>query len=551
MIQDARLRTAFRSCFVPICTIALSINSLVSINSLAVGADVAGQRMRSKRPDRGTYQPPVLDVSKLRPVTIDAIEPDGGQRTEIGLVDAPLIDPRRQVDAPSQPEQLPPPVVRSEPSNPSDAAAVKQASYNGAADRVAVDQAHQHSVATCSCESCSAGVVNGPMHFQQPVFDQSCDASPYFSGDGGSMCCDGSGCDSIGCGNCGRISPLGKRLFGSIELMLMFRKGDLLPPLASDGALDEPGVSTFAGGETVFKDMTAGGRLTIGSWLDNYKDRSLVGRGWFAGEKDYGFSANQDSHPVLTRPFFNVTDGVTPAQDTQVIATPGRANGELHISGSSNVYGADISVRQLWHKQHGATVDLLYGYQYMRVEESLAIASRSTSLNDDFAPVGSVIAVRDSFDVQNDFNGGQIGIASHYREGCWSFSSLAKMGFGSIRRKAALQGNTLTSIDGNNASSPDGLLVRSTNSGSTSDNTFAWAPELDLTLGWQRFPSFDVTFGYHLMAVTDALQVAGTIDPELASNLANPPTGAQRPSRTFNYETFYVHGIHFGLAYIY
>jgi len=70
-------------------------------------------------------------------------------------------------------------------------------------------------------------------------------------------------------------------------------------------------------------------------------------------------------------------------------------------------------------------------------------------------------------------------------------------------------------------------------------------------VGWQYFPAFDVTFGYHIIAMTDALQVSGVMDPQLATNLAPVPAGAQRPSAIFRHDTFYVQGLHFGLSYIY
>ncbi len=64
---------------------------------------------------------------------------------------------------------------------------------------------------------------------------------------------------------------------------------------------------------------------------------------------------------------------------------------------------ADISVRQFWYGRYGGTVDLLYGYQYMRMNEDLSISSISTSLDDDFAPLGSVLAISDSFDTKTSF----------------------------------------------------------------------------------------------------------------------------------------------------
>ena len=106
-------------------------------------------------------------------------------------------------------------------------------------------------------------------------------------------------------------------------------------------------------------------------------------------------------------------------------------------------------------------------------------------------------------------------------------------------------------VDGDTAFDPSGLLVRSTNSGQHTDNTFGWVPELDASLGYQFTKHFDATFGYHIIAMQDALQVSGAIDPNLAVNLSEPPTGQQRPTSALRYDTFYVQGIHFGLQLVY
>ncbi|WP_161604334.1 BBP7 family outer membrane beta-barrel protein [Roseiconus nitratireducens] len=521
--------------------------------------------VRGKTPDRGSWTPPEIRPGELQPVSVTSLEAssvrqlpaqsdlpapvnvddweDGDWDDSVRPVSHEGLQPvdHRQVDAELQ--ALPIEGI---------------ASYQRSEESVTqYPKDHvEGSVQQCSCQSCTASSSR-----PAPLLGE---VAGYGAFDGGfDVGCDASGCDAMGCdGGCttGRVDC--DRWFGTVELLLMWRSGDRLPALVTTttdadpdaetaGRLDDAGTVVLAGRESVFKDLRAGGRFTLGTWLDAYKDRSLVARGWFAGQESHAFSANQDSSSVLTRPFLNVTDGVTPAQDTQIIAFPDRATGAIQIQGDSDVYGADLSIRQLWAKPFGGTIDLLYGYQYMGMDESLSISSRSISIDDDFAPVGAVIAVRDAFDIENDFHGGQLGVATHYREGCWSFSSLAKIGFGSIQRKATRTGNTLTSIDGNNATNPNGLLVRSTNDGTIDDDTFGWVPELDFTLGWQRYPAFDVTVGYHVIAMTDALQVSGAIDPSLAVNLADPPTGAARPSPQFRYDTFYVQGIHFGLSYIY
>jgi hypothetical protein len=352
------------------------------------------------------------------------------------------------------------------------------------------------------------------------------------------------------------------RWFGGIELLLLFPRGDRLPPLITTttdanpdaetaGELGQDGTQIVVGGDSILKSLRVGGRLTLGTWIDNQQCRSLVLRGWFAGEDTFGFSANQDQIAVITRPFLNVSDDQAAAQDTQLIAFPDRLDGSVNIHADSDVFGGDLSLRQFWYGRYGGTVDFLYGYQYMRLNEGLSISSTSITLDDNIPPIGSVLSITDSFEARNEFHGGQIGVTSHYRERCWSFNALAKLGFGSLRRRAKRNGSTITSIDGLTATDPNGLLVRSTNSGTLSDNTFGWVPELDVSLGWQRYPCFDVTVGYNIIAMTDALQVSGEIDPSLSVNLSDPPTGQQRPSSALRYRTYYTQGIHFGLQYVY
>ncbi|MCG8653403.1 MAG: BBP7 family outer membrane beta-barrel protein [Pirellulales bacterium] len=399
------------------------------------------------------------------------------------------------------------------------------------------------------------------------VHQAACDGCPECTG------CDAVGCDAVGCdsmgacsGNCvdrwsnARLRMQPDRWFGSMELLLMFRSGDRLPILVTTSTNTDPDIAgelgqadtqVVAGGDTVLKDLTLGGRFTVGTWLDSRQCRSLVLRGWFTGEETFGFNANQNTLPVIARPFLNVSDNQNAAQDTQLVAFPGLSNGSIAVNASSDVAGADVQVRQFWYGGLGATVELLYGYQFMRLNEDLSISSTSTSLSTQFAPVGTILSLVDTFDAENEFHGGQFGIATRYRERCWSFDSTLKIGFGSLRRRAQLTGNTFTSLGGANAVDPNGLLVRSTNAGTITDDTFGWVPELDVSLGWHRYPRFDVTVGYHIIAMTDSLQVSGTIDPNLAANLSTPPTGQQNPAAALRYSTFYIQGIHFGLKYVY
>jgi|GEM_PF-1172997 len=389
-------------------------------------------------------------------------------------------------------------------------------------------------------------------HHSHPVLDPMCGAEVF----GG---CD-SGCDSFcgGCDGCGNDRHLQRmrtagvcQWFGSVELLLMFRSGDTLPILATtsaggqgEGALPigPPGdTRVLFGGQRVLDDVTAGGRVTIGTWLDDYQCRSLVFRGWGTGDESYSYSTDSTRTPVIARPFRNVS-AATPVNDSLVISAPGlNRTGSLSISGSSEVYGGDIAIRQQWKSGLGGVVEVLYGYQHMRMNEDLTISSSTLELP-------NAIDVRDHFDAENEFHGGQIGLATRYREGCWSFNGLIKVAGGSVRRSALREGST--TIGPPSTTTPEGLLVRGSNAGMTRDSTFGWVPELDATLGYRYTQHLDFTIGYHLIAMTDALQVSGMIDPQLAVN-TDFPTGPASPSSGLRFDTFHVHGIHFGLQYVY
>lgn len=494
---------------------------MVVVTTVTLSGGNAFGQVRSKKPDRSTYQSP-----RLEPVDVEPLSPPV-ERQEAAMPVPAIVKPNAQV------------------------AAVESAD----AEQLEVQQAASWSDETVIWD-------------EAPILhDTTCDGCPDCD-----SCCD-AGCDVGGCDSCGNAGCIGNhhwansflsfdrdRWFGSIELLLMFPKGDRLPPLVTTGPDDDPdtagqlgetGTEILYGDERVLHKLRAGGRLTLGTWIDQSCCRSLVGRGWYAGRDTDTFSTNESQQPVITRPFFNVTDGEVPAQDTQIVAFPDRATGSISVRAASEVFGADVSARQKWFSRFGGTVDLLYGYQFMRFNEDLSISSTSTSLDEDFAPVGSVLGIDDRFDAENEFHGGQFGIASRYRECGWSFHSLLKVAFGSLRRGVGLSGQTFTSIDGVNAVDPNGLLVRSTNARIEDDYTFGWVPELDLSLGWHQYPRLDVTFGYNIIAMTDAIQVSGLIDSDLAVNLSDPPNGQQRPSRRAHYRTYYTQGMHFGLQYVY
>lgn len=467
--------------------------------------------IRGKSPDRGVYQPPLLP---------------------------PSATAGRFTDTPPQFDEHDPPAGASEISKVGyEESAADQPIEIAPAKRSASGRQHSAHVPRPS----QSHWVEPDLHFQH---DNACDAFPHNQ-------CDGACCARADAWRGFRGCTDPDRWFGSIELLLMFRSGDTLPILATtsanglgQGVLPAgPPADTriLFGNERVLDDMTAGGRFTLGTWLDPQRCQSLVVRGWGAGDESFRFARESDGSTVIARPFLN-TDPFSPGPASLLIAgeVGGQANtpGQLSIEGSNEVYGADVALRRQWLAGLGGVVEVLYGYQHVRMQDHLAITSVSL-------PVPNVVAVRDQFDADNIFHGGQFGLATRYREGCWSFDGLIKVAAGSIRREAHRSG---VADLGNGPAAP-GLLVGPSNSTPISNSTFGWVPELSASVGYRYTENLDLTVGYHIVAMSDALQASGMIDPNLAVNRST--TGPDDPSPGLRFDTYYVHGIQFGLQYVY
>ncbi|MGI9471251.1 MAG: BBP7 family outer membrane beta-barrel protein, partial [Rubripirellula sp.] len=398
----------FKSCLLPARTMLLI--SLVTAPWLAMNSVAVGQ-VRTKRPDRGVYRSPLLTEDEVANSKLSRREPQNNFE-DLTVVEAPRSSGDRHVrrdlvevaleeqtigSVQQTSAELPPQTARSRNHPP----ALQPVTHQ---DVVLVRPGSPRQE---SAEAIAERWIEPPVLLQPQgllAHDATCDGCDSCGGcdtmSCDSMCCDGSDC---GCGSWLQDALcLGSdRWFGGAELLMMWRKGDRLPPLVTTGPdtdpdtageLGQPDTVILAGNGRVLKDLTAGGRFTLGYWLDSRQCQGLVGRFWFAGQESTSYGANQDQVPVIARPFLNVSDNQAAAQDTQLVAFPARSTGAISVRGTSEVYGADLSVRQYMYGKFGGTIDLVYGYQYMRLNEGLTISSTSTSLIDDVPPLGAVLS---------------------------------------------------------------------------------------------------------------------------------------------------------------
>ncbi len=340
---------------------------------------------------------------------------------------------------------------------------------------------------TCAAPTCAAPTCAAP----------TC-AAPTCAAPGGctarSRGCTDRGC---GCSMC-RNDRMSGRAFGSLEYMFWWSDARQMPvlvttsvagtPQATAGVL--PGAGVLFGGDSIGGSNQAGGRITAGLWLNDCENLAVVGRLYSAEGEDQGRSFSSTDFPILARPFFN-DDPLVNAQDALLVGFPGLNAGTIGIQATNDVFGVEGYLKTLIDCDACYRVDLLMGMQYNRIDDELNISSNIVA-------GGTTFALRDSFDAENDFYAGTIGVLGEYTQGAFTLTSMAKIATGSMRQSVTINGsNTITVGGGAPVTTSGGFLAQPVaNIGTFTRDTIAVAPEAGLNLNIAMTESVDFTVGY-------------------------------------------------------
>ena len=359
----------------------------------------------------------------------------------------------------------------------------------------------------------------------------------------------------------GILSSLLRRMQFRIEAATFWPDGQNLPQLvttrrpendpATDGLIGEAETVNLFGGSEVLGGAAQGVRGELGSYLDEARTHGFLFRFFDGGSNSLTFSSTPTSEPVVTRPFFSTADN---AQSTVAVNFPNSTSGSLNANISSEVYGGDILYRKLILKDCAGRIEFLTGYQTARLADSLLISSTTTALFNTPAPAGTISQITDRFSTVNRFNGIALGFSGILRERQWSLSGMVKLGLGNMENSVSIDGSSTITVPGNPSSTSttaDGLLARNTNQGNYAFNTFVVTPETNLTFGYRLTRRLEATVGYSYLGLPKVARVADQLDPQLASNLSNPPIGARTPSFSLRESNYSLHSLDYGLQWRY
>ena len=429
----------------------------------------------------------------------------------------------------------------------------------------------QNRVVQASCKNCQGGIAHshGPIA-HAPDNDDYVESSglseaihdPEAMVFGSAFQPCGQGCDSgqfIQPPNA--VDNLLRRMQLRIEAATFWPEGQNLPQLvttrrpandpATDGLIGRTDTTNLFGGSEVLGRATQGIRGELGSYFDDCRSHGFLLRFFDVGSNSLSFNSTPTSEPVVMRPFFSTANN---AQSTIAVNYPNSTSGSLNANISSDMYGGDILFRKLILRDCAGRLEFLAGYQTARLADALLINSTTTALTNTPAPAGTISQLADRFTTTNRFNGMALGLSGILRERGWSLSGLVKLGLGNMERSVSIDGSstiTVPGVGGSSNTTPNGLLARGTNDGNYVMSTFIVSPETNITLGYRLTRRLEATVGYSYLGLPKVARVADQLDPQLASNLSNPPTGASTPSFSLRESNYSLHSLDYGLQWRY
>jgi hypothetical protein len=328
-----------------------------------------------------------------------------------------------------------------------------------------------------------------------------------------------------------------------------------LPPLlttssaASGGIINQPDTVILVEREQLAPDYYLGGRFAVGMWLDYEQHCGLEGTYFFLAERSEAYTASDagGGSSVLARPYIDANTGNPAARQ---VPFAGFRNGVIDFWGAASLQGGEVNfiVNHGCGGYCGWRVDWLLGVRYFLLTDDLEIRESATDSRN-----GDVYIVEDLFAARTDFVGPQVGLAWESRAGRWICRARATVAMGVSHERTIIAGLTRTiPTTGRASDQVGGLLALSTNINKHSDDTFAVAPELRLSVGFRLCENATLTAGYTMFGLTSAVRAGEQIDTTINPDLVPVGGGAgtstvARPAYTPVESSIWAHGVSVGL----
>lgn len=403
--------------------------------------------------------------------------------------------------------------------------------------------------------------------YEQPCYGPSVEAPVQFEAvDGATQNCGGGG----GCGNrtCGSLCGCGPCTWARFDVLLWNINGYATPALITRapgnvvqngaGALDGDDTQVLFGNQDLGDDLRVGGRLQYGMWFDKCRRFGIQTDFFGLGGNNQSTTFTGNGNDIFARPFFNTNPNVN-AQDAQVFAMPGLAEGSVRFDRSSEVWSAGPALRfnlccndgcDPCCRPRSTRVDFLLGYRFFRLEERFA--SQEILRPTDPAYVdGTSFELNDSIGTRNDFHGVEFGVNRLTQRGPWLWDVTALVALGEVERVVDLNGSTRINVPGfSDNTFPGGFFVGPGDIGRFRDSDFAAIPQIRLNMSYCLGCNWRVSAGYNFMYLSSAFRPGQFLNTQFDGARLGQEVAVdsvRRPS--FQRDSLFLHGANVGLTY--
>lgn len=362
----------------------------------------------------------------------------------------------------------------------------------------------------------------------------------------------------------------------SLEALIWWTSDVSTPPLVTTSpAGTAPNVAgivgansdvVFGGRDQLFGFPQAGFRARLGHWNDVDEVSGFELEFLMLFSKGDNFFGRSDGSRILARPFTNVSGGqpVGGTPDAQLVAFPGLSSGTISVNAETRFYGAGARYMHEIYLEEECTDDcgeifgkrtdrdphsrvyLTLGPRFYHLDDSIEIREELTS-----TASGNDFLLVDSFNTENSFLGGEIGLKARRRKGRWQADLGLGLGIGATRQESDIAGYSRIRNGSGGSEFANGFLAQPTNIGNYEDTVFSLVPRLEFDLEWEFADGWSATVGYNLLYWTNVLrageQIDGTVNADLLAPAIVGGTGGNRPTATLNESDYLAHGISFGI----
>jgi hypothetical protein len=223
----------------------------------------------------------------------------------------------------------------------------------------------------------------------------------------------------------------------------------------------------------------------------------------------------------------------------------------VKIANSLQLWGAEATGVISLHRGPHWEVSGLVGARHLDLSEVFNLTYESIGVSGFYA--GSIGTASDTFETQNQFYGGTLGLRGRYSAGRMSVDVSGRVAIGVSQQTEEVTGGFWSRTRGNLTTGREGVFAQPANEGRTTMNSFAMVPDLQIKLGYAITPRLRATIGYDLLYYSSVLRPGDQISHYVPKGQTFQQGGAftstTSPARFSETTDFFAHGFSFGLEF--